>query len=81
MGSRMLPIDCERCGGVFDWGHFGLDQDDGQVGRTCECEPELVVWLRAQIEETTSSDMALAYERVVDHLIDDADYASELSDG
>lgn len=34
-----MPMDCARCGGVMDWGDFGPDPDDGEVGTTCTCEP------------------------------------------
>lgn len=31
MGGRTLPVECEH-GVVADWGDFGPDPDDGQVG-------------------------------------------------
>ena len=49
--GRDMPVDCDRCGGVMDWGDFG-PAEDGSVGTTCACDPEpdLVVWLREQID-------------------------------
>lgn len=38
--SRTMPTDCDRCGGVVDWGDFGPDPDDNLAGTTCVC-PEL----------------------------------------
>jgi len=49
--GRTMPTDCERCDGVIDWGDFGPDPGDGQVGRTCRCEPTLLVWLREQYKD------------------------------
>jgi hypothetical protein len=51
MGSRQLPTECDRCGGVVDWGDFGDDPDNNLAGTTCTCtcEPELLVWLRGQV--------------------------------
>jgi hypothetical protein len=34
--GRLMPDECDRCGGVTDWGNFGPDPD-GSVGTTCEC--------------------------------------------
>ena len=33
MGGRDLPVDCDRCGKVLDWGDFGPEEGD------CTCEP------------------------------------------
>ena len=37
--GRDMPVDCDRCGGVMDWGDFG-PAEDGSVGTTCTCDPE-----------------------------------------
>jgi hypothetical protein len=34
----MLPLECDHCGGIVDYGDFGPDPNDGTVGVTCECE-------------------------------------------
>lgn len=35
--SRTMPTECDRCGGIVDWGDFGPDPDDNLAGTTCSC--------------------------------------------
>ena len=54
MGSRTLPYDCKH-GKTLDWGDFGPDPDDGQVGAQeclkCQAASEdIAVISRAQAE-------------------------------
>ncbi len=35
--GRLMPAECDRCGGIYDWGDFGPDPDDSSVGTTCSC--------------------------------------------
>ena len=37
MGGRDLPVDCDRCGKVLDWGDFGPEEGD------CTCEPAISI--------------------------------------
>jgi hypothetical protein len=37
MGGRLLPIDCDDCGGVIDWGDFA--GEDPPSTPTCACPP------------------------------------------
>lgn len=67
--GRYLPVYCDRCGQVSDWGDFGPDDDSPPE---CTCKPLMLVKIEAVASQDVNhlgSEYRAGWEDACDHII------------